>query len=102
MFVPSVGMGAVAGTRMAPCLARGLHASLERARSMPRGSGTPVLTLQGSGEVEIVPYRAQGSGTLVTSWGLGEAKTAARGTYLARDLSARLGRDGGWLLASSD
>jgi hypothetical protein len=43
------------------CLARGLHASLERGRSMPRGSGTAVLTLQWSGEAEIIPSRAQGS-----------------------------------------
>jgi hypothetical protein len=27
----------------------------------------------------------------------GEAETAAQGAYLARDLSARLGRDGGWI-----
>jgi hypothetical protein len=69
---------------------------------MPRGSGAPVLTLQGSGEAEIVLNRAQGSGALMMSWGSGEAETAARGAYLARDLSARLGRDGGWLSASSD
>jgi hypothetical protein len=29
---------------------------------MPRGSGAPVLTLQGSGEAEIVPDGVQGSG----------------------------------------
>jgi hypothetical protein len=92
----------VVRTPVVPCLARGLHASLERGRSMPRGSGAPMLTLQGSGEAEIVSHRAQGSGTLVTSWGSGEAKTAARGTYLARDLSVRLGRDRGWLSASSE
>jgi hypothetical protein len=62
---------------------------------MPRGSGAPVLMLQGSGEVEIVPDRAQGSAALMTSWGSGEAKTATRGTYLAQDLSARLRRDRG-------
>jgi hypothetical protein len=37
---------------------------------MPRGLGAPVLTLQGSDEAEIVPDRAQGSGTLMTSGGL--------------------------------
>jgi hypothetical protein len=41
---------------------------------MPRGSGAPVLTLQGSGEVEIVPNRARGSGALMTSWDSGEAE----------------------------
>jgi hypothetical protein len=66
MSVPSVGMGAVVGTPVAPCLARGLHASPERGKSMPRGSDTPVLTLQGSDEVEIVPDRAQGSSALIT------------------------------------
>jgi hypothetical protein len=34
---------------------------------MPRGSGAPVLMLQGSGEAEIVPDGVQGSGTLMTS-----------------------------------
>jgi hypothetical protein len=67
MSVPSVGMGAMVGTPMAPCLARGLHASLERGRSMPRGSSTPVLTLQGSGKAEIVPDKVQGLGTLMMS-----------------------------------
>jgi hypothetical protein len=62
---------------------------------MPRGLGAPVLMLQGSGEAEVVPDKAQGSDALITSWGLGEAETTARGAYLARDLSARL--DGCWL-----
>jgi hypothetical protein len=57
MFVPSVGMSVVVGTPVAPYLARGLP-SLERGRSMPRGSGALVLTLQGSSETEIVPGRA--------------------------------------------
>jgi hypothetical protein len=35
--------------------ARGPYASLGRGRSMPRGSGAPILTLHGSGEAEIVP-----------------------------------------------
>jgi hypothetical protein len=59
------------GPRGSPRLARGLHVSLGRGRSMPRGSGAPMLTLQGSGEAEIVPDRAQGSGALMMSWGLG-------------------------------
>jgi hypothetical protein len=87
---------------MALRLARGHHVSLEQGRSMPRGLGAPVLTFQESGEAEIVPERAQGSGALMTSWGSDKVKTAARDTYLARDLSARLGWDGGWLSASSD
>jgi hypothetical protein len=89
MSVPSVRMGAAVRTPVAPRLARGLHTFLERGRSTPRGSGAPVLMLQGSG-------------ALMTSWSSGEAKTVARGAYLARDLSARLGRDESWLSASSD
>jgi hypothetical protein len=62
----------------------------------------PVL-LEGStcplGEAEV---RRGGSGALMTSWGSGEVEITAQGTYLAQDLSARLRRDGGWLLASSD
>jgi hypothetical protein len=55
---------------VAPHLARRLSVSLGRGRSTPRGSGAPVLTLLGSGETEIVPDRAQGSGALIMSWGL--------------------------------
>jgi hypothetical protein len=44
-----------------PRLARGLHASLGRDRSMQRGSGALVLMLQESG-------------ALMTSWDLGEAE----------------------------
>jgi hypothetical protein len=33
------------GGPVAPYLVRGLHVSLERGGSMPRGSGDPVLTL---------------------------------------------------------
>jgi hypothetical protein len=46
------------GGPVAPCLARGLHASLGRGRSTLRGFGAPVLTLQGSGEAEIILDRA--------------------------------------------
>jgi hypothetical protein len=87
---------------VASCFTIGLHASLGRGRSTPRGSGAPVLTLQGLGEVEIVPDSAQGSSALMTSWGSGEAEIATRGAYLTRDPSARLKRDGGWLSALSD
>jgi hypothetical protein len=58
------------GAPMAPRLARGLHVSLGRGRSMPRGSGAPVLTPWGSGEAEIVPDKAQGSCALMTLGGL--------------------------------
>jgi hypothetical protein len=71
MSVPSVGMGVVVGAPVAPRLARGLHVSLGQGRSMPRGSGAPVLMLWGSGEEEIVPDEVQGLGALMTSWGLG-------------------------------
>jgi hypothetical protein len=81
----------------------------QRAPRVPRARqkyakevGAPVLTLQGTGEAEIVPDRAQRSGALMTSWGSGEAETTARGAYLARVLFARLGWDGGWLPALSD
>jgi hypothetical protein len=47
MSVPSAGMGTVVRAPVAPRLARGLHVFLERGRSMPRGSGSLVLTLQG-------------------------------------------------------
>jgi hypothetical protein len=68
--VPSLGMGAMVGAHVAPSLARGLYTSLVRGESMPRGSGAPMLTLQGSGEAKIVPDKAHGSGTLMTSRGL--------------------------------
>jgi hypothetical protein len=60
MSVPSAGMSAVVRASVAPRLARGLHVSLGRGRSMPSGLDAFVLTLQGSGEAEIVPDRAQG------------------------------------------
>jgi hypothetical protein len=47
----------VVGAYTAPGLARGLHAFLGRGKSMPRGSGTPVLMLQGLGEAKIVSRR---------------------------------------------
>jgi hypothetical protein len=67
---PISGNGCRGGGPMAPCLARGLYVSSGRGGSMPRGSGDPVLTLQGSDEAEIVPDGARGSGALMTSWGL--------------------------------
>jgi hypothetical protein len=55
---PIVGTGVVMRVPVAPRLARGLHVSLGRGISAPRGSGTPMLTLQGSGEAEIILDRA--------------------------------------------
>jgi hypothetical protein len=69
VFVPSLGMGAMVGAHTALGLDRGPYASLGLGKSMPTGSGILVIMLQGSGEVEIVPDRVQGSGTLMTSWG---------------------------------
>jgi hypothetical protein len=69
--ITSVGTGIVVGAHAALRLARGPYVSLERSEIMPRGSGAPVLTLQGSGKVEIILDRAQGSGALMRSWGLG-------------------------------
>jgi hypothetical protein len=74
MSTLSAGMDAVVGAPVTPRLARGLHVSLGRGRSTPRGSGAPVLILQGSGEAEIVPDGTQGLGALMTSWGSGEAE----------------------------
>jgi hypothetical protein len=45
-----------------------------RGESMLRGSGDPVLTLQGSGEAKIILDGAQGSSALMTSWGLGRGE----------------------------
>jgi hypothetical protein len=67
MSVPSEGMGAAVRAPVAPRLAKGLHVSLGRGKNMPRRSAAPVLTLQGTGEAEIVPDRAQRSGALMTS-----------------------------------
>jgi hypothetical protein len=62
------------------CRGEGLRGSMscQRAPRVPwarqkyaKGSGAPVLMLSGSGEVEIVPDRARGSGTLMTSRELG-------------------------------
>jgi hypothetical protein len=60
------------GAPVVPHLARGLHMSLGRGGSTPRGSSA-----------------------LMTLWGSGEVETAARGAYLTRDRSVRLGWDGG-------
>jgi hypothetical protein len=62
VFVPSLGMGVVVGAHVDPDLVRGPYASLGRGRSMLRGSGTPMLMLQGSGEAKIVPDGVKGSG----------------------------------------
>jgi hypothetical protein len=42
---PIARTGVMVRAPVAPRLARGLHVSLGRGRSMPRGSGAPVLTL---------------------------------------------------------
>jgi hypothetical protein len=47
------------------------NASLEQGRSVPRGSSAPVPMLEGSGEAKNAPDGLQGSGALMTSWGLG-------------------------------
>jgi hypothetical protein len=72
--VPSVGIGAMVGAHATPILVRGSNASLRRGRSMPRGSGTPMFMLQGSGEAEIVPDGVKGSSALMMSWGLGRGE----------------------------
>jgi hypothetical protein len=61
VFVPSLGMGAAVGPTRLPASPEALTRPLGEVESMPRGSGAPVLTLQGSGETEIVPDRGQGS-----------------------------------------
>jgi hypothetical protein len=66
------------GGPVAPYLATGLYVSPRRGESMPRGSGDPVLMLQGSGEAKIIPDEAQGSSALMTSWGLGKAKGVSK------------------------
>jgi hypothetical protein len=45
---------------MAPCLARRLHMSLGRGRSVLRGSGAPVPMLQGSGAFDDVMRLGRG------------------------------------------
>jgi hypothetical protein len=85
------------GAPMAPRLSRGLHVSLGRGKSTPRGSGAPVLTLPGSGEVEIIPGRAQGLGALMTSWGLGRGENY-RSRRLSHPRPFRKAR-AGWRLA---
>jgi hypothetical protein len=72
VFIQSLGIGAAVGAHVAPGLTLGPYTSLRRGRSMPRGLGTPVLTLQGSGEAEIVPDGAQGSGEAkIVPWASG-------------------------------
>jgi hypothetical protein len=70
MSIPSAGMGAVVRATVASYLTRGLHVSLGRGRSTPRGSGAPMLMLQGSGEAEITHDRVQESGAFDDVMGL--------------------------------
>jgi hypothetical protein len=76
------GSGCRGGGGVASRLARGLHVSLGQGGSTPRGSDAPVLLLPRSGEAEVIPDRAQGSGALTTSWGLGRG-----GNFCPRRLS---------------
>jgi hypothetical protein len=64
---PIIGNGCRGGGHVAPDIARGPYASLGRDENMPTESGAPMLTLQGSGEEEIIPDGVQGSGALMTS-----------------------------------
>jgi hypothetical protein len=96
---PIGGSGCHGEGPVAPRLVRGLHMSLEQGISTPRGSGAPVLTLHGSSEAEIVPDRAQGSGTLMTSWARARWKLPPEAPISPRDLFAWLGWDRGWLSA---
>jgi hypothetical protein len=70
-----------------------------------RGWGPPWLPVLPDGStcpLGKVKVRRGGWALWWRHGGSGEAKTAARGAYLTRDLSARLRRGRGWLLASSD
>jgi hypothetical protein len=100
--VPSPGRVSWWGPPWLPALPEGSTCPSGEAEVCHEGRALPCLRCRGSGEAEIVPDRAQGSDALMTSWGSGETETAARGAYLTRDLSARFGRDGGRLSASSD
>jgi hypothetical protein len=54
---------------------------------MPRGSGDPVLMLQGLEEAKIVPDGAQGPGALMTSWGIGQdGRHPQASGYLTTDM----------------
>jgi hypothetical protein len=54
VHVPFAEVDVVVGAHTASSCAREPYASLGRGGSMPRGSGAPMLTSQGSGEAEIV------------------------------------------------
>jgi hypothetical protein len=83
------------------CRGEGLCGSLscQRAPRVPwarqkyaKGSGTPVLTLPGSGEAEIVPDWARGLDTLMTSreLGRGRRRSWASGDLVANTLLSSL------------
>jgi hypothetical protein len=102
MSVLSAGMVAAVRASVAPRLARGLHTSLGQDRSMPRGRALPCLRCRGWARQKLFSTGRRGRALWWRHGGLGEAEIAARAAYLARDLSARLGQDGGWVSASSD
>jgi hypothetical protein len=55
VHVPFAEVDVVVGAHATTNCARGPYASLGQGGGMPRGSDTPMLTSQGSGEAEIVP-----------------------------------------------
>jgi hypothetical protein len=76
------------------CRGEGPHGSLsdQKAPRVPRGEAGVCQ------EGRALPCPCcRGRALLMTSWGSGEAETAVQGACLTRDLSATLGRDGGWL-----
>jgi hypothetical protein len=94
MSVPLVGVGVMVRASMASHFTRGLHVSLERGKSMPKGLGAPVLSLQGSGEAEIAARRGTRVGHFDDVMGLEQSRN-----YHPRHLShprpfrkARVGR----------
>jgi hypothetical protein len=72
--VPLVGVGVVVRAPVASHFTRGLHVSLERGKSMSKGLGAPVLSLQGSGEAEIAARRGARVGHFDDVMGLGRSR----------------------------
>jgi hypothetical protein len=62
------------GAHAAPSLLEGPMRPSGEAKVCQGGSRDLVLTLQGSGEAEIVLDGVQESGTLMTSWGLRQGR----------------------------
>jgi hypothetical protein len=80
------------GLRGSPPCQRAPHVPRAR-QKYAKGSGAPVLTLQGLSEAEIVLDRAEGSGALMTSWGLGRGGNC-RPSRLSRPRPFRKARAG--------